>query len=195
MRKLDLGVRVERWLKPATTGSIRIQQGEQAHHDATTVAVERWLCLLIAICWDVSRSSSREKSLLFKRKITGYLGLDKRQSQALINSGVQIRKAQRVICKKDTSASAITTALDGCGEYALTILFLVSTSRRVKSRVIRYVNDWKNRKPLLNGNDLKKMGLKPGPEFQKILTELRLAQIDGRISNHRQAKQFVRHPG
>ncbi len=155
------------------------------------VPVDRWLCLLIAICWGASRNSTGEKSLLLKREIAKHLGLDKRQSQALINSEVQIRKAQRIIYKRDTSASAITTALDGCGEYALAILFLVVTSRRAKNQVMRYVNDWKKRKPLLNGNDLKKMGLEPGPGFQKILTELRLAQIDGKISNRRQAKQFV----
>jgi len=155
------------------------------------VPVERWLCLLIAVCWTTSPSNLGKKSLLLKRKVTSYLGLDKRQSQALINSEMQIRKAQRIICKKDTGASAITTALDDCGEYALALLFLVATSKQAKNRAVCYVNDWKKRKLLLNGNDLKKMGLKPGPEFQKILAELRLAQIDGKISTRRQAKQFV----
>jgi tRNA nucleotidyltransferase (CCA-adding enzyme) len=178
LRPLDLSVPVERRLKPAATG----------------LFVERWLCLLIAVCWGASSNSSREKSLLLKREITGHLGLNKRQSQALINSEVQIRKAQRIICKKDTKASAITRTLDCCDEYALAMMLLIATSRRVSGRIIRYVNDWKKRKPLLNGNDLKKIGLKPGPKFQKILAELRLAQIDGKISTRQQAKQFVKRP-
>jgi len=183
--ELTLTTAKKRYIQRIVTGWQSLRKLE------LNVPVERWLCLLIAVCWTASPSNLGKKSLLLKRKVTSYLGLDKQQSQTLINSEVQIRKAQRIICKKDISASAIYSILDSCNEYAIAIAFLIADSSIAKNRIKRYVNDWKKRKLLLNGNDLKKMGLKPGPEFQKILSGLRLAQIDGKISTRRQAQQFV----
>jgi poly(A) polymerase len=44
---------------------------------------------------------------------------------------------------------------------------------------------------LLTGNDLLKMGYTPGPEFQKILTALEDAQMEGVIASKEQAMAFV----
>jgi len=48
-----------------------------------------------------------------------------------------------------------------------------------------------NPPPLLTGNDLRHLGLTPGPEFKIILEQLRDAQLDGRITTRDQAEQFV----
>ena len=44
---------------------------------------------------------------------------------------------------------------------------------------------------LLTGNDLLKMGYTPGPEFQKILTALEDAQMEGVIASKEQAQALV----
>jgi poly(A) polymerase len=44
---------------------------------------------------------------------------------------------------------------------------------------------------LLTGNDLLEMGYKPGPEFQRILTALEDAQMEGAIASKEQAQAFV----
>ena len=44
---------------------------------------------------------------------------------------------------------------------------------------------------LLTGNDLLEMGYKPGPEFQRILTALEDAQMEGVIASKEQAQAFV----
>jgi poly(A) polymerase len=44
---------------------------------------------------------------------------------------------------------------------------------------------------LLTGNDLLEMGYKPGPEFQRILTALEDAQMEGVIASKEQAQTFV----
>ncbi len=47
-------------------------------------------------------------------------------------------------------------------------------------------------KPLIDGNALQKdFGLKPGPKIKEILAELRMAQIEGKVSNLDEAKKFV----
>lgn len=45
---------------------------------------------------------------------------------------------------------------------------------------------------LLTGNDLKKLGLKPGPKFKQFLDAIRAKQYDGELTSKEQAIQFVR---
>jgi poly(A) polymerase len=49
-----------------------------------------------------------------------------------------------------------------------------------------------NPEPLVTGDDLIAMGMKPGPEFKRLLQEVRDAQLEGRIKNREEAIQFVR---
>ncbi len=45
---------------------------------------------------------------------------------------------------------------------------------------------------LLTGDDLKQMGLEPGPQFRSLLQAVEDAQLDGRLSNKDEALDFVR---
>ena len=46
--------------------------------------------------------------------------------------------------------------------------------------------------PLLDGNEIMKMGVKPGPGLGTICREMYLAQLDGDITNKDQAKEWVK---
>lgn len=46
--------------------------------------------------------------------------------------------------------------------------------------------------PLVNGEDLKQMGFRPGPIFKEILSAVEDAQLDGRIANRPEALELVR---
>jgi poly(A) polymerase len=46
--------------------------------------------------------------------------------------------------------------------------------------------------PLLTGDDLIAMGYKPGPQFKEILAAVEDAQLEGRIADPEQAREFVR---
>jgi poly(A) polymerase len=45
--------------------------------------------------------------------------------------------------------------------------------------------------PLLNGNDLIALGLKPGPAFKEILAAIEDAQLEGRIHTSHEARDFL----
>jgi poly(A) polymerase len=49
-----------------------------------------------------------------------------------------------------------------------------------------------NPPPLLTGDDLKLLGLTPGPRFKTLLDAVRTAQLDGEIADVEQAKALVR---
>ncbi len=46
---------------------------------------------------------------------------------------------------------------------------------------------------LITGNDLKKLGLKPGPAFKPLLDRVRAAQLDQQVTTKDQALAFVQH--
>lgn len=50
-----------------------------------------------------------------------------------------------------------------------------------------------NPPPLLTGDDLRTMGLTPGPAFKRILDALRVAQLDGAVRTREQAETFMRN--
>jgi poly(A) polymerase len=48
-----------------------------------------------------------------------------------------------------------------------------------------------NPPPLLTGDDLVRHGLSPGPSFKRILEQTRVAQLDGKIRNEREALEWL----
>ncbi|MBW4473035.1 MAG: CBS domain-containing protein [Stenomitos rutilans HA7619-LM2] len=60
-----------------------------------------------------------------------------------------------------------------------------------RHKIWQYLTRWSTLQPLLDGNDLKAMGYKPGPQFKAILDALLAATADGIIHTRTEAKQFV----
>jgi poly(A) polymerase len=50
-----------------------------------------------------------------------------------------------------------------------------------------------NPPPVLTGEDLIALGLKPGPAFKQLLDAVREAQLEGRAATKEQARALVRH--
>jgi tRNA nucleotidyltransferase (CCA-adding enzyme) len=71
------------------------------------------------------------------------------------------------------------------------ILFAVRSDLKIRRIIWQYVIDWSQIKPLLNGNDLKSLGYKPGQQFKQILEDLLIATLDGDIRDRTEAEAFL----
>ncbi|PSB23869.1 CBS domain-containing protein [Stenomitos frigidus] len=60
-----------------------------------------------------------------------------------------------------------------------------------RRKLWRYLTCWYALKPLLDGNDLKALGYKPGPQFKAILEALTAATVDSVIHTRSEAESFV----
>ncbi|WP_457568136.1 CBS domain-containing protein [Desulfurobacterium sp.] len=58
-----------------------------------------------------------------------------------------------------------------------------TTDDELKHRLLRYLKEWRNLKLAITGDDLKEMGLTPGPVFSELLTELKHRVLDGMVEN------------
>ena len=86
--------------------------------------------------------------------------------------------------------SQVARALD---RYKTSTLVLAGARATVKvrQRIWRYLTAWMQVKPALNGNDLKALGYKPGPQFKAILAVLLAAALDGRATTPETAKGLL----
>jgi tRNA nucleotidyltransferase (CCA-adding enzyme) len=78
-------------------------------------------------------------------------------------------------------------------KYDLQTLILIALegSRLIRRQIWKYLTYWANIQPLLNGNDLKKLGYKPGPRYRQILDDLLAATLDAVIQNREEAERFL----
>jgi tRNA nucleotidyltransferase (CCA-adding enzyme) len=78
-------------------------------------------------------------------------------------------------------------------QYDLPILILIAlqSPRSLRHQIWEYLTVWANVQPLLNGNDLKKLGYKPGPQYRQILDDVVAATLDGVIKDRAEAEEFL----
>ncbi len=73
------------------------------------------------------------------------------------------------------------------------LLLAVSGKETLRNSLIRYYSDLRHKGELsLNGDDLIRLGLKPGPLFQDIFRELRRARLDGVIHTSSEEETLVK---
>jgi len=75
------------------------------------------------------------------------------------------------------------------------VLFSMALSRdRQKQKTIsRYLTELRNIKPVLTGEDLKNMGIPPGPIYSRLLGELLEEKMRGRVKSREDEEQFIKN--
>jgi tRNA nucleotidyltransferase (CCA-adding enzyme) len=61
-----------------------------------------------------------------------------------------------------------------------------------KKYISLYLTHLRNVKVVLTGDDLKALGIPPGPRYKEILAELLDAKLDGRVGNREEELEFAR---
>jgi tRNA nucleotidyltransferase (CCA-adding enzyme) len=69
---------------------------------------------------------------------------------------------------------------------------LAAPQGKSKQALEKYLEEWRHVKPETTGHDLKKLGLAPGPKYQKILWRLRAAWLDEDLTSEEQERKFLK---
>lgn len=79
-------------------------------------------------------------------------------------------------------------------EQLETVLACLALTGReeVESRVLAYLEARESLHPLVSGDDLKDIGLKPGPIFADVLLDLECAFLEGKVRNRDEALAWIR---
>ena len=89
-----------------------------------------------------------------------------------------LSEVKNLIGKKPSQICAV---FDQAGSPALFTLFIRNVSPEITRLIKKYINEWKNVKPYIDGTTLKEMNIKPGPIYKEILAVLKAARLDGEI--------------
>lgn len=73
-----------------------------------------------------------------------------------------------------------------------TLLLISARHPRLGQTIWRYLTQWRQIHAPLNGNDLKRLGYRPGPRYRELLDALRAATLDGQLTHAAEAEQFLR---
>ncbi len=77
--------------------------------------------------------------------------------------------------------SAVVERLETFPRLALVVLFICSSSESESAVLRRFATEWRKIIPITTGDDLRELGLTPGPAYREILTLLRQGWLDGEI--------------
>jgi tRNA nucleotidyltransferase (CCA-adding enzyme) len=82
--------------------------------------------------------------------------------------------------------------LVGLSDETLLLLMAKTRLESVKRQISAYFTTYRHVKPALTGTDLKTLGLKPGPIFKKILSQLLDARLNGEVQTVADEKELVK---
>lgn len=82
---------------------------------------------------------------------------------------------------KELTPSQITNFLDEIPNLAIYCVQLAVSDADIKELFHKYLKEWSFIRSSVDGNDLKKLGIPPGPDYRRILGRLRDAWLDGEI--------------
>ena len=139
-----------------------------ASHDKRLVA---W-CLLLA------GHQSDEAAAICQR-----LDLPGKLSKAALAT-TELLSQRAMLADASLPHSHIVRQLDGRPEAALLAARIcLAECPLAHDRLGRYLREWRHQRATINGDDLARMGLPPGPRYRQILDGLRFGWIDGHIKN------------
>lgn len=105
---------------------------------------------------------------------------------------VTLRLLERQLNNANLAASRVVELLERFDDAALAVFAIATDSEQASQYTDRYRGEWRAIHATLTGNDLKALGLPPGPRYKEILQALRARRLDGGISSREQEEDFVR---
>ncbi len=110
---------------------------------------------------------------------------------ALLSLLVLAIQAQRDLPGLDGAPPSVATPLlEGIPPLALYAVYRLTKDERLRKPILAYITAWRHIAPTYSGEDLRLLGIPPGPHYKAILNELRSAWLDGKIANHSSEQDF-----
>lgn len=85
---------------------------------------------------------------------------------------------RKLFVKRQPRASEVCALLRDLPLECVLYLMAEDSNPEIRRSLSRFITTWKNMTPDVGGNDLKRMGLAPGPAFARILRKLLVAKLD-----------------
>ncbi len=119
------------------------------------------------------------------------LRLPKSLSQPLRDT-IILKAKLKALADPELSPSRIYHILHGYSPSAITANLIATDSPIVRQHAQLFLSKLRYVKPALNGDDLIKMGIPPGPQIKEILNRLHEARLDGKVTSKQDEMELVK---
>jgi tRNA nucleotidyltransferase (CCA-adding enzyme) len=151
--------------------------------DRSEQIVSHWQLRLEAIIAQLSPTESSKVAAnlqLPADSIDRLQNLDRSQADVIssLSSSQHVSQVARLLRAQDLS----------------TLILIAVRCRKIvtiRRQIWKYLTVWVYVRPILDGNDLRKLGYKPGPQYRQILDDLLAATLDGIVTDRVTAEAFV----
>jgi tRNA nucleotidyltransferase (CCA-adding enzyme) len=145
---------------------------------------EPWLAQMMALLDGLSAKALGET---LKR-----LAVPERQAEAIRRGHVSSEMVLRRLTRQPAPSPAeLYRLLSPMAVEALLLVMAKAKSETVQRHISAFLTTHQHVKPILSGDDLKGMGLKPGPQFKKILGALLDARLNGEVETETDERALV----
>jgi tRNA nucleotidyltransferase (CCA-adding enzyme) len=127
------------------------------------------------------------------RRITARLALSPRLTRELIDSLTAAGRAcDRLGQEGNIRPSEVVTALRTLPLEMVPLLLALCPDAAVHQHVQHYLTAWRHIRPDLTGDDLKRLGVPPGPQIGRLLARVLAAKLDGEVTSREAEEALVR---
>ncbi len=99
---------------------------------------------------------------------------------------------RKLASAKRTRPSEIYDLLEPLSHEIILCVMARTNSRVAQNRIRKFFVEYDGVKVHINGSDIKKEGIKPGPRYKRLLREILHKKIDGKFTTKRQEVQYMR---
>jgi tRNA nucleotidyltransferase (CCA-adding enzyme) len=105
----------------------------------------------------------------------------------------QLAQAQELVVESLPASTSRSEVVRLLRQYKLPTLILIAVQnpRSIRRKIWQYLTSWADVQAPLNGNDLKQLGYKQGPQYRDMLDTLLAATLDQVIQDETDAKAFL----
>lgn len=115
-----------------------------------------------------------------------------RMQTLIVDSSIKLRELLETLPKMiDHRISEITAYLETIPQLSLYAYYQITSEKREKNIIDNYLQEWQHIRSVTDGNDLREMGILPGPHYRIILSKLRNAWLDKEIHSEAQENSLL----
>lgn len=173
-----------------------------------TIGQSKW-ALLVKIEAYIRRVKKSTDSAMPDIELTYLCGLlfslETAERSAIINKLQLSRDRQTVLAlaskevyvlldqldRNNLDHSTISELLDPLPVEVLILIGVLTEKKRIREYLQLYMEKIRHIRPKLSGNDLKRIGLKPGPRYREVLDHLKNAVLDGEVRTPQEEFNYV----
>lgn len=180
-RMSELGVLTALFPKMKINKDIERQFNEIGKHEKKDG--EKWISYFLALIDNFSKAE--RESICKKLNFDGYV------TKAVFQAEGK-KRIFKLLKQNRLPLSGISKTLKEILPETLLFLYANSRDKLTRNRISDSLSGLSQKQSLIDGNDLKKLGLKQGPVFKKILGKIGDLVIDGKITTKKEALKYAK---